>query len=60
MRRIFFILAALAFLFPCAGTEDYAYATKAEGDDMAITITSSAFTNGGMIPKNKIGDRQNM
>jgi hypothetical protein len=51
MRRIFFILVALAFLCPCTGTENCAYAKKAGGKNMTITITSSAFTNGGMIPK---------
>jgi Raf kinase inhibitor-like YbhB/YbcL family protein len=60
MRRIFFILAALAFLFPCAGTEDCAYATKAGGKNMTITITSSAFTNDGMIPKEHTCDGSNI
>jgi len=51
MKSLFFILIALAFLHPYTVTENFVYAQEAGGGKMTITITSSAFSDGGMIPK---------
>jgi len=50
-RRIFYIL--VLWICPCffTGIIGEIYAKPKGGMDMAITITSAAFTEGGMIPK---------
>lgn len=50
-RRIFFLLVSLVFLYFFNGTTDRVYAKTRGGSKMAITITSTAFTDGGMIPR---------
>ena len=50
-RRIFYLLVSLACLFFLKGTTDGVYAKTRGGAKMEITITSTAFTHGGMIPR---------
>lgn len=51
-RRIFYLLViSLACLYFFKGTTDGVYAKTRGGNKMAITITSTAFTEGGMIPR---------
>jgi Raf kinase inhibitor-like YbhB/YbcL family protein len=50
-RRFFFLLAIFVFLFLYKGTIDGIYAKTGGGAKMAITVTSTAFTEGGMIPR---------
>ena len=59
-RGVFFILIALACLHPYTGAENYVYAQEAGGGKMAITITSSAFIDGGIIPKKHTCDGSNI
>jgi Raf kinase inhibitor-like YbhB/YbcL family protein len=49
--RIFYLLVSLACLFFFKDTTDKVYAKTRGGAEMAITITSTAFTDGGMIPR---------
>lgn len=44
-------MISLAFLYFFKDTTDGVYAKTKEGAKMAITITSTAFTDGGMIPR---------
>ena len=50
-RRIIFLLVSLICLYFFKGTTDRVYAKTRGGAKMAITITSTAFTDGGMIPR---------
>lgn len=50
MIRVSLLLLTSAFVFLCAGPANSSRATKAGGAIMEITITSSAFSQGGMIP----------
>ena len=50
-RRIFFLLVSLVFLCPFKDTTDCVYAKTKGGAKMAITITSTAFADGSMIPR---------
>ena len=50
-RRILFLLVSCVFLFFFKDTTDGVYAKTRGGAKMAITITSTAFTDGGMIPR---------
>jgi hypothetical protein len=50
-RRIFYLLVPLVCLCLFKGTIGGVYAKTRGGANMAITITSTAFTEGGMIPR---------
>jgi Raf kinase inhibitor-like YbhB/YbcL family protein len=50
-RGILYLLVSLACLFFFKDTTDKVYAKTSEGAEMTITITSTAFTDGGMIPR---------
>lgn len=61
MRRIFFILLILPILVcGCKKENKETEATKEGGSKMAITITSSVFNEGGMIPARYTCDGQNI
>jgi Raf kinase inhibitor-like YbhB/YbcL family protein len=51
MRRILYILVSLAYLCFLRGTINGVDAQTKGGAQMTITITSIAFTDGGMIPR---------
>jgi len=50
-RRIFYMLVLLACLCFIKGTTDRVYIKTRGGVKMAIIISSTAFTDGGMIPR---------
>ena len=50
-RRTFYLLVSLAGLYFFKGTTDGVCAKTRGGAKMAITITSTAFTDGSMIPR---------
>ena len=50
-RKIFYLLVLLACLCFFQGTTNGVYAKTRGGAKMAITITSTVFTEGGMIPR---------
>ena len=49
-RKFLFLLVSLVFLCFFEGTPDRGYAKTRGGSKMAITFTSTAFTEGSMIP----------
>jgi Raf kinase inhibitor-like YbhB/YbcL family protein len=55
-RGIHFLLISLVFLFLFKGTTGEVYAKERGGAKMAITVTSTAFTDGGMIPRDHTCD----
>jgi Raf kinase inhibitor-like YbhB/YbcL family protein len=55
-RRIFYLLVSLICLCFFKGPIDGVYAKTRGGAKMAITITSTAFTDGGMIPRDHTCD----
>jgi len=50
----------MVFLFLLEGTPSDVYAKARVGDKMAITIASTAFTDGGMIPREYTCDGKNI
>ncbi len=59
-KRDFILLASLGFLCLLMGTTDGVYATTKGGAKMSITITSTAFNDGDMIPRDYTCDGENI
>lgn len=59
-RRIFYLLVSLVCLFLFTGTIGEVYAKKRGGAKMAITITSTVFTEGDMIPRDYTCDGRDL
>jgi hypothetical protein len=59
MKKIADSLVALVFMFFCTGAADVVCA-QAKGGEGMITITSTAFSEGGMIPKEFTCDGSNV
>jgi Raf kinase inhibitor-like YbhB/YbcL family protein len=58
--RIFYLLVSLGCLCLSKGTIGDVYAKTRGGANMAITITSTAFSEGGMIPRDYTCDGKDM